>query len=277
MSFIPKESYESVFNRGLPKWPQLKLSGQSVTVEQAKDIISRTDTFITSMSEYAGGNNHTWNKWALDTMGISPILALSKHMFSNDKIDPNPYVPGFGSFYYEVLDEIREQLGFIQTGYVHNTWMSSAFIFGPHGWCAPSGVLSFTDNVGKWPSVSEVYNDFVTLAKAFPFLNMTATLMSGEECEDFVTPVVTFIIKDGEVNLTDDHDNECYKHIVHVPDRSTEAMIAQIQKISHVGLRVSREQGVPNEWVEEFGKKFKPVMDAALQKLQNFIETAKCQ
>ena len=69
---------EQYFNLHLPKWPGMKLTGNSVSIEQAKDIISRTDKFIIDMSKDAGGNNREWNKWANETLHFTKLIELQK-------------------------------------------------------------------------------------------------------------------------------------------------------------------------------------------------------
>lgn len=39
---------ENLLDRGLPKWPQMLVTGASVTKEQALEIIRRTDSFFSS-------------------------------------------------------------------------------------------------------------------------------------------------------------------------------------------------------------------------------------
>ena len=255
---------EEAFSRGLPKWPQLKLTGECVTEAQAKDILARTDSFVTGLSEYCGGNNKRWNEWALGVLGFAPLFEFSKHCYGEDRIE------GFSNVYYGVLEDIRKELQFVSTEYVNNSWMSSAFIFGPHGWCSPQGVLAYSDNVGKWPSVEEVYNDFKTIVKAFPYVNLTATLMSGEGCEDETHPVVTFVVRGGRVAMTDEH--EAHHHKTVMPDRSDAAMEEQMKSLMFSN---SREQGVPQAWIVEMGDKFRPVTTQALQKLAEFVADSK--
>lgn len=81
--------------------------------------------------------------------------------------------------------------------------VSSCFISGSHGWCHPGGTISFVDNVGKWPSVEEIKNDWEILAKAFPFLKMEITLMDKESCEEDSQPVVSMVVRNEEVTLVD--------------------------------------------------------------------------
>jgi hypothetical protein len=47
LSSITVKEDVTLLDRGLPKWPQMRVEGVPVTLEQAKEIIRRTDTFFT--------------------------------------------------------------------------------------------------------------------------------------------------------------------------------------------------------------------------------------
>lgn len=168
--------------------------------------------------------------------------------------------PGAWSLTYETQDKIREALGFITTEYVSNSWASCAFIYGPHGWCSPDGTILYVDNVGKWPSVQDVFNDFVILAKAFPYVALTATLMNGEECEEGILPVITFVVENGSVRLTDEHESFHYA-TKGTPDRSIDHAISQLGFFG-------REQGLPDEWIIEYGQKITPIIEPIMAELR---------
>ena len=165
----------------LPKWSQMVVTGRSVTVEQAKNIIFRTDSFLTDSNKYSGGNNKRFNDSYREKAGLNMFIT------AEDSFRTSEY--------------LRKSIGFIETQYVTNDWASSAFVFGPHGWCSPSGVIAFNDNIGKNPRIEEVYADWVIIAKAFPFIDATVTLMSGESCEEDTDPVINFRVLDGNVTI----------------------------------------------------------------------------
>ena len=50
---------KEAFGKGLPKWPQMRIIGEPVSEELAKEIIIRTDTFFDSMHS---SNSHTFDK-----------------------------------------------------------------------------------------------------------------------------------------------------------------------------------------------------------------------
>lgn len=170
----------------LPKWPQMKVTGTPVTREQALEIIRRTDSFFIGHD----GNDHAYNKRLRERLGMTDDDYTKQLTFQQ----------------YEDRDQKNQewlrQWGYVQTDYVHNSWISAAFIFGPYGWCHPNGTISFEDNVGKWPSTTTIFNDWTVLAKEFPFVKAGVTLMSGEESQETV-PVVSFVVHEGQVRVVD--------------------------------------------------------------------------
>lgn len=223
-----------LLNRALPKWPQHYVTGQPVTVEQAKEIIRRTDTFF----DYGGGNDREYAKWVRAQVK-RPVdswdLPAGSDWDAHDK----------------KLDKWRENWGFIRTSYVHNSWISSSFVGGPHGWCHPDGQIGFIDNVGKWPSVNDIFNDWQILAAAFPFLDIGATLFSGEAGEDDTHPVVSMIISDGTVKLIDPFE-------VKVHENHPRATRSGSNADPHAWCSMfdlKAEQGIPRAWIEEWGRR----------------------
>lgn len=224
----------------LPKWSQMIVTGKPVTIEQAKDIIFRTDPFLHNLSEYSGGNNQLFN----EAMRLnSGMLRLEESLQAADNA---PWAERF-----ELLRKWQEAMGMVSTTYVTNDWASCCFIGGPHGWCNPDGRIYFSDNIGKWPSVEEVVEDWKTLVAAFPFLDLTATLMSGESCEEDAVPVCTITVQDGVVTVGDPAPDFC---------RPTENFIEKtLARLSGTGT----EQGLPMDWCMEFCDK----SSAAVNKL----------
>ena len=185
---MTEEKIQELTSR-LPKWPQMLVTGTPVTQEQAIEIILRTDDFFF----WHNGNNHEFIKAADKVLGMPR--------------EPE-YQEGYDASmeYADKMDEYRKQRKCISSTYITNCWISSSYIGGPHGWCHPDGNIGFADNVGKWPSVEEVKEDWDKVAAAFPFLELEVTLMSGENCEYESTPVVSMLIRNGEVTLVDPTD-----------------------------------------------------------------------
>lgn len=183
---------EELLNKGLPKWPQMIVTGKSVTSDQALDIIFRTDSFLTDCDEWSGGNAKDFNNWYREIAGLNNFRIEN----SGDSTDFKLLRP-----FWDKREQFLNTIGFINTNYVHNSWGSCAFVFGPHGWCHPNGKIQYSDNIGKYPSVEEVLEDWTKLAVAFPYLDLNVTLMSGEDGEEFKFPVVNIHVVDGNATL----------------------------------------------------------------------------
>lgn len=157
---------EKAFNIGLPKWCQMIIEGDKITEEQAIEIIKRTDGFFQGD---CFGNNRSYTKEVKKLLNIKDIYDYQKEDFSIDIEEYNKH-----------KNKLIKKWNCIELTHLTNRWISNSWIGGANGWCHPNGEIKFCDNIGKYPDVEEVYSDLEKLAKAFPFLNMTVTLMDGE-------------------------------------------------------------------------------------------------
>lgn len=241
---------ETGFNKGLPKWPQLIIVGEKVSEELAKEIIFRTDDFLVDPYEHSGGNNREFNAFYRKKANLESLNEIRSHEGRSWTM-PN----------YDKVEHLHEILAIIKLQYVYNHWSSSCFIGGPAGFCSPTGDIFFCHNVGKYPEVKDVYEDFEAIAKAFPSLNMKAALYDGEECEDETKFVVGFIIKDGQVFMTST-DMDLKNHTLDADfDAIIDARMADLSGMSELGL--------PTDWYEEFSVRVK---EAVEQTHREFIE-----
>lgn len=184
--------------RSLPKWPQLLLSGNPISRECALEIIRRTDMFF-GCPEYSG-NNKAFCMKAIELLKY-PLLDREA-------------MPEERRGHYEKTEAWRKAWGIVDTSYMTNSWISSSFVGGPHGWCSPQGRLHFVHNVGKWPDIKDVLADLRVLADAFPILHMDAVLMNEEACEDGPKcPVVGFLVRGTEVELVDGNDERIWQTV----------------------------------------------------------------
>ncbi len=223
------------------------VTGKPVSIEQAKEIIFRTDSFLTSASEYSGGNAREFNKQYRKDAGLTKLQVTRKYPEGGDYIDSD----------WRKEQVLQHELGYISTQYVHNTWASSAFIGGPHGWCSPKGVIFYDDNVGKWPSADELVEDWSTLAKEFPFLDLHVTLMSdesGESDSDDKVPVFNIRVVSGVATML---PPDASVHVVRT-DGSTkiDQFMARLSNRSH-----STELGLPLLWYSEYAERVSQTVD----------------
>lgn len=232
MAHVLTSEEKEILYRGLPKWPQMYTTGIPVTAEQAKEIIRRTDYFFSS--PFAGGNDRAFDKKWHSRFGMP------------DRDDYNAWS--------QMEAQYHKLWEYISTDYVNNSWISSSFIGGPHGWCSPTGAIGYTDNVGKHPGGDQVYEDWVKIAKAFPFLKIGVTLMDKEDCEEDKLPVISLAISNGEVTV---HDPQVVNvHEGHpIPKRWD--MDQAMMNIAFDSR--NREHGLSTEWLEDYEKHAKKI------------------
>lgn len=197
---------EQFFEIKLPKWPCLIVVGKPITRDQAKSVLIRTDplNFVT--------NDHVFANELFELVyGVKSKETLHHSSLYSYFITENGY--NWQSI-QKCEDRVKKELGIIPLNYMHNRQIVSSWVGGAHGWCKWSGLI-FTNNynIGKWPSVESVYNDWCEIAKAFPFLDLKSQLLSGESCDDNLKPLITFIIKNGKVKMSK------LKHILVYPTR----------------------------------------------------------
>lgn len=161
----------------LPKWPGLLVVGDTVTKEQAAEILIRTDLF------YFSSNDLQWKKML--------------HNAANIKFeDEESYL----ATDWDSLREAKERFRVLDLEYLCNDRIASCWIGGPHGWCNWDGkIFSNNYNIGKWPNASAIYEEWEEIARAFPFLKLKSQLFDGETSTENSKPAIQFNIADGKV------------------------------------------------------------------------------
>lgn len=225
--------HDELLRRDLPKWPQMFVTGAQVSVEQAKEIIRRTDSFFLHCGRT--GNDARYAERVLNRLNFPRGDSDTLKLFTKE-------------------DEWKKKWGCIETEYVFNSWISCAYIGGPHGWCDPDGTIFYTDNIGKWPTIDTVLKEWQTLAQEFPFLKIGVTLMNAEATEEN-TPVVSMLVENGKVELVDPGDVDVHKEFNKTRPSQFEQGVKFGASMTKMLLPASlREQGVRWEWIEEWGK-----------------------
>lgn len=240
-----------LLKRELPKWPQMLVFGERVKPEVALEVIRRTDTFFTQGYD---GNNRDFSE------RVRRLVRYPNYDHNADQLEMQAR--------YEEFQKVWKP---VRTEYVTNSWVSCSFIFGPHGWMQPDGRIQYGDNVGKWPSVEEIFDDWRLLAETFPFLRLDAVLMDGEgdsrDEEDNnreLKPVVTFRVRDGEVNLLDPSGAylpfSAFGHsiatVTDVTQRNIAASIGNLFGGARFGDGRTNENAIPLATIEEWAAKF---------------------
>ena len=188
---------------GLPKWPELRVQGSSVTREQALEICIRMDNMHISANNDA--THRIVNRCFYD-IGSGRRDEYSKRAETLLK----RWAPGFkvDEKYiwdsYDIESIFREHYGHVGVEYLRTDWISTCYVGGPHGWCNLDGTISTQGhNIGKWPSATDVLHEWEVIAEVFPYLDLRAQLFSGEQCEENTVPVIEYVVRNGNVTCVE--------------------------------------------------------------------------
>ena len=224
------EARQALSDVALIKWPQMIVTGASVTREQAKEIIIRTDPFFSDTTLYAGGNDQEFTIRYQQQSGVLAAVSCSDQQI-RERVQ-------------EAVDSVVKP---IPLDYLDNDWASSGFIYGPHGWCQPDGTIEYHDNIGKWPEAVDLYDEWQSIARAFPYLSLFASFMDAESCDTDASVVLQFVIHEGAVRVV----------------KGGHAPVARKIRVADDVCFCSRsEHGLPWSWVAE-------TADAIRTELQN--------
>lgn len=224
------EARQALSDVTLIKWPQMIVTGASVTREQAKEIIIRTDPFFSDVALYAGGNDQEFTIRYQQQSGVLAAVSCSDQQI-RERVQ-------------EAVDSVVKP---IPLDYLDNDWASSGFVYGPHGWCQPDGTIEYHDNIGKWPEAVELYDEWQSIARAFPYLSLFASFMDAESCDTDASVVLQFVLHEGAVRVVKGE---------HAP------VAREIRGADDVCFCSRSKHGLPWSWVAE-------TADAISTELQN--------
>lgn len=232
ISFYETESEvrQALSDVTLIKWPQMIVTGASVTREQAKEIIIRTDPFFSDVALYAGGNDQEFTIRYQQQSGVLAAVSCSDQQI-RERVQ-------------EAVDSVVKP---IPLDYLDNDWASSGFVYGPHGWCQPDGTIEYHDNIGKWPEAVELYDEWQFIARAFPYLSLFVSFMDAESCDTDASVVLQFVLHEGAVRVVKGE---------HAP------VAREIRGADDVCFCSRSKHGLPWSWVAE-------TADAIRTELQN--------
>jgi hypothetical protein len=241
----------SLFDIQLPKWAGILIHGKSVTPEQAKAIIHATDHSLYSDMEYAGNNQAFQKAYLAKSLGA--IQTMVPFYRGDCKSDIELKI---NSFVREFDDQLSPT---IPLEFLKNYLGHSCHMGGPVGWCHPSGDIFLSDkNIGKYPCVGILFDEWKAIAKKFDFLQLTCIVLSSEWCDD-ETPrgLVGFSVSGGEVTLfkPSESDTEELTDTIHycnaVESVSTPYDRTVLEEFLGVQIPYEGELGLPNEFYFE--------------------------
>ena len=168
----------------LPKWSAMIVEGDSVSPELAAEILIRTDSNLPYFT-YAGN----------DTQLGDELIAIFNVPTRAKLIE-----------YYK-LNKLKDKLKVLHLNYLTNDRIVSSWVAGLYDWVNWYGTVDSRNyNIGKWPNVDSVLQDWQAIATAFPSLKLTCWLYSKETCVPDNTALVQFDIVSGTATA-------------HLPDR----------------------------------------------------------
>lgn len=251
---IPKGQFIGV------KWAQTIISGRPVSLEQAFEIIRRTDPFVTSPCD-----NFDYDRRI--TGGLSKMLQKMLGFEEVHNMEQAYFDANQGKTYwsegYALRQLIARCLGHIETEYIYNNWGYSCYIGGPNGWISPKGYIHHYKNIGKDASLDEVIMEFEDLTDAFPYLELAVSIYNHEECErgesDENRMTAAFTIKD-KVFTFEDNDK------IHERWQSGNNELSEsADPLEHLKRRLSgdilSQYGLPGEFLERCAELHKPTVD----------------
>ena len=255
-----------LFNQNLPKWPHTIIRGKKVTKEQAKDIIFKTDSYFHDSS----APHSNWNKarveryrkksglYLLDEYSelITEAIKTRNEDDAEYSLSDDINYPKYFDYHDKLLRELGIEKLEHNIDYIRNDLADSSYIGGANGFIDCEGNINYDRNIGKWPSVEEVYDDLVTLAEAFPYLEMYVSIYDIEKCQRDEMParlVVSFIVKDKKVIISDMDFG--------LDDETTSEL--DIDDIKDNLLNGGGSCGIPTEWFDEFADKVLAAMKSS--------------
>jgi len=168
---------QEFYKISLPKWPECRVDGESVTKEQAQEILIRTQDFHIST------NDRSFVIECYRALGLKIKQEYPYHDWNE-------------------IDQKREEYKCLDIEYLQNARIASSYIGGPNGWLNWDGTIYQTGmNIGKWPSIQAIHDEWKQIAKSFPYLDLQCQLFSGEGCEAGTVPVVEFVVKNGKASM----------------------------------------------------------------------------
>lgn len=183
-----------LLNVDLTKWPRLVVVGDPVTREQAMEILVRTDRLEFSSNDAAFSKRCASYLYGLDTTGNRSW----GYWTLSDAFEGNNGRTDYDG-YQEYRDKVRVELQPLGLRYLENSRIVSTWIGGTYGWCDWDGTIGCSNNnIGKWPTVGDVYEDWKDIARAFPYLDLRCQLITDEGEGDLV---VEYHVEGGTVTV----------------------------------------------------------------------------
>lgn len=153
----------------LRKWPRAVVTGQTISKEQAAEIIVRTElwSLVPLFKSDLATNNRQWL--------ASVRQMLAKHQISLKEVSKYDF-----DHYVAAEKERQRMLSLLQhipLGYIYNNKIGSTSCR-TAGWCNWNGQIYFNSALGKWCTLDELAEEWHVIAQTFPYLKLTCQLFN---------------------------------------------------------------------------------------------------
>jgi hypothetical protein len=167
--------YEKFFKIKLPSWVGLLVIGKTLNKKQTYQVITQTDNFqFEDTPYYKTIYNREYHK---------------TQIFSYEN-------------YLEQKKYLKDKFNKLDLNFLNNERFISSFIYGEHGWLNWNGQIKTNYyNIGKNPQSKEIYNEWLLIAQAFPFLNLTCQILDDEISVKYAKPILQFEINNGNIDI----------------------------------------------------------------------------
>ena len=188
MEYSYMNNEKELYSISLPKWPEMRVEGNSISEDQAAEIILRTDHTSRSICL----NDKEWESVLIKT------LKMPKIKDECYKLEDNEYQKEIKK-YYKKLDKYLSKIRYIQDiEYIRTDRIGSSYVGGSHGFVDWDGTIGTCGHhIGKWPSIQNIHDEWKVIAREFPYLDLRCQLFSGESCEKDTSPIIEYVVKDG--------------------------------------------------------------------------------
>lgn len=184
------------YQDGLGKYPRMLAVGDPLTREQTNEVMMRTNDW-----SHVFCNDEEWE------VQVASILGWFDRF--DELVEAGECEDSYAGWCrekYRVTPEYGERIGSLGLAYVDNTAIMHANVDGPQRWLEWDGTINADWTIGvKYPEIEEITDEWVRVAKAFPFLRMHVQALScgwgAEGAAPADTVVVEWFIRDGQVHL----------------------------------------------------------------------------
>ena len=178
------------------KWPWMIVTGKSVTIEQAMDIIVRIDGNACPGDQIYNLHDQVKRDF-ISRSGADEISKIARYENRQSDI-------------WRLNGEFLRAIKYIELEYICTYNIFSSYIYGNHGFMSSTGKIAYANPIGKYPSMEEIMNEWKTVANEFPFLDLNVTISDqtyDENDQEVLVPCFNIRVIDGAATIEDPNPN----------------------------------------------------------------------